>query len=291
MFSDWITTVSPGYAREIRTPEFGCGLEGLLEHRSDRLTGILNGVDYEVWNPGRDPFIAHTYSARSLAGKRENKKALQTTFGLPLQAEVPVFGHVGRLVEQKGLDLILDLVPELLERPMQLVILGTGEPQLERSLRKIHRLHSDRIGVTVGYDEKLSHLIEAGSDSFLMPSRFEPCGLNQLYSLRYGTPPIVRNTGGLGDSVVDADDRRLADGTATGFVFDEADPGHLLKAIDRALALYARATEWEHLVHSGMRADFSWKRSAVAYLDLYQTVLDEHAAGANGPRESLAGGR
>ncbi len=273
VFADWITTVSPTYAKEIRTDQFGCGLEGLLKHRKDRLTGILNGVDYKVWNPGRDPLIAGNYTARTLEAKLKNKTALQRAFGLPVEAELPLFGHVGRLVQQKGLDLILDLLPELLKRSMQLVVLGTGESKLEEALQQAHRQHPDRIGVRIDYDEKLAHLLEAGSDVFLMPSRFEPCGLNQLYSLRYGTPPIVRKTGGLADSVVDASGPNLYRHTATGFVFDDASPAQLLRAIDRALNLFKRRDVWKDLQITGMREDFSWQRSAAAYLELYEQVL------------------
>ena len=275
VYSDWITTVSPTYAREIRTTEFGCGLEGLLEHRKDRLSGILNGVDYQVWSPGRDRLLPQTYTVRTLESKLKNKAALQEAFGLPVTAETALFGHVGRLVEQKGLDLILDLLPELLKRPIQLVFLGTGDAALEQALRKAHQQHGDRIGVQIDYDEKLAHLLEAGSDAFLMPSRFEPCGLNQLYSLRYGTPPIVRNTGGLADSVVDANGPNLYQHTATGFVFERPSPRQLLRAIDRALNLFSRKDVWKDLQLSGMKEDFSWGRSASAYVDLYKQVLKQ----------------
>ena len=273
VFADWLSTVSPTYAEEIRTEEFGCGLEGLLEHRKDHLSGILNGVDYRDWSPGRDRLIPHTYTARTLRLKQENKLALQRAFKLPERPEVALLGHVGRLVEQKGLDLILELIPELLQRPMQLVVLGTGQPELEQALRAANRRHPSKIGVRIAYDEALAHLLEAGSDAFLMPSRFEPCGLNQLYSLRYGTPPIVRRTGGLADSVIDASGPNLYEQTATGFVFDDAEPSHLLRAIDRALNLYAQRRVWNDLVQTGMHEDFSWDRSAQAYLALYRQVL------------------
>ncbi len=278
VFADRLTTVSPTYAKEICTPEFGCGLDGLLKKRSDRLTGILNGVDYQAWNPGRDRLIPHTYTARTLRLKLENKIALQKTYGLPVKPDIPLFGSVGRLVEQKGIDLVLDLIPDLLQRPMQLVFLGTGQPELETALREAGKKHPTKIGVHIGYSEELSHLVEAGSDAFLMPSRFEPCGLNQLYSLRYGTPPIVRRTGGLADSVVDATGPNIKDGIATGFVFDEAEPEALLGAIDRALNLFAQQRVWKKLVERGMHEDFSWNRSAAAYLDLYERTLAEHTA-------------
>ena len=282
IFSDWTTTVSPTYAREIQTAEFGCGLEGLLKQHSARLTGILNGVDYQVWNPGRDRLIPHPYTARTLRLKQENKMALQDAFGLPVKPEVPLFGHVGRLVEQKGLDLIMELVPQLVQRRLQLVFLGTGQPQLEQDLRQAHGRHPTKFGVRIAYDEQLAHLIEAGSDAFLMPSRFEPCGLNQLYSLRYGTPPIVRRTGGLADSVVDADGPNLYARKATGFVFDDAEPAQLLRAIDRALNLYAQQRVWKDLVATAMHQDFSWTRSANAYLELYQRVLEAPRTGRDG---------
>jgi len=284
IFSDWITTVSPTYAREIQTAEFGCGLEGLLRHRSTRLTGILNGVDYQVWNPGRDRLIPHAYTVRTLRLKLENKLALQEAFALPARSDVPLFGHVGRLVEQKGLDLIMALIPELVQRRLQMVFLGTGQAQLEQALRQAHERHPGKIGVRISYDEQLAHLLEAGCDAFLMPSRFEPCGLNQLYSLRYGTPPIVRRTGGLADSVVDASGPNLYAHTATGFVFDNAEPGELLRAIDRALNLYAQQRVWTDLVETAMHQDFSWTRSADAYVQLYQRVLEA-------PRERRASPR
>jgi starch synthase len=276
VFSDRITTVSPTYAREIRTPEFGCGLEGLLEQRKDSLTGILNGVDYQVWSPGRDSLLPYTYSVHRPAAKLKNKRELQKAFGLPVEPGVPLFSHIGRLVEQKGIDLILELVPELLQRQLQLVILGTGHQELEETLRQAHKTYPERIGVHIDYNETLAHLLEAGSDIFLMPSRFEPCGLNQLYSLRYGTPPIVRGTGGLADSVMDATSANLSQHRATGFVFENANGRDLLQAIDRALELYARPDTWKDLMQTGMRQDFSWTRSAAAYIDLYTRLLDQH---------------
>ncbi len=277
VFADWISTVSPRYAEEIRTPQFGCGLEGLLEHRKAQLSGILNGVDYRTWSPGRDTLIARRYTARTLRLKLENKRALQTAFGLPDDPFVPVLAHVGRLVDQKGIDLILELLPELLKRHLQLVIMGTGQPELEAALKKAGQQHPDRFGVRIEYDEALAHQLEAGADAFLMPSRFEPCGLNQLYSLRYGTPPIVHNTGGLADSVVDADDSSLEEGIATGFIFDAPQPEPLLDAIDRALALYAEPDRWKQLAQTGMHRDFSWAQSAAAYLDLYSRLVHRHA--------------
>jgi starch synthase len=290
VFADRITTVSPTYAREIRTPAFGCGLEGLLEHRKDNLTGILNGVDYQVWSPGRDSLLPYTYTAHRPAAKQKNKTELQKAFGLPVEPGIPLFGHVGRLVEQKGIDLILKLVPKLLQRPMQLVILGTGQKDLEKALRKAHRAHPECIGVHIDYNETLAHLLEAGSDIFLMPSRFEPCGLNQLYSLRYGTPPIVRGTGGLADSVIDATGTNLSQHSATGFVFKDANSHDLLQAIDRALELYAIPESWKNLMMTGMQEDFSWTRSAAAYIDLYTRLLDPQHPDHYAPAEDYFAG-
>ena len=274
VYADWITTVSPSYAREIRTPAFGCGLAGLLSHRQESLTGILNGVDYQVWSPNKDRFLAQTYTVSTLERKLANKLALQKAFGLPQRADLPLFGHVGRLVEQKGLDLVLKLIPKLVKRSLQLVVLGTGQPELETALRQAARKYPEQIGVRIEYDEQLSHLLEAGSDIFLMPSRFEPCGLNQIYSLRYGTPPIVRNTGGLADTIVDTSAVTLADGSANGFSFDKINPTALLAAIDRALDCYADADTWHQLQTSGMAADYSWSRSAKTYMALYTKLLN-----------------
>jgi starch synthase len=274
VYADWITTVSPTYAREIRTQAFGCGLAGLLSHREETLTGILNGVDYQVWSPNKDTLIAQKYTARTLERKLANKQALQKAFGLPQRADLPLLGHVGRLVEQKGLDLVLKLIPKLVNRSLQLVVLGTGQSELENALRHAARKYPEKISVRIGYDEQLSHLLEAGSDIFLMPSRFEPCGLNQIYSLRYGTPPVVRNTGGLADTIVDTNAATLADGSANGFSFDKINPIALLGAIDRALACYADADTWHQLQSSGMAADYSWSRSAATYMALYAKLLN-----------------
>jgi len=267
--ADWLNTVSPGYAEEICTPEYGCGLDGLLAGRSDSLSGILNGVDYDVWSPEKDSFIPRPYSAATIELKQENKSALQDAFGLPVDADAVVLGHVGRLVEQKGVDLILKTIPELVHKPVQLVLLGTGQRELENVAEKAGLAYPKKVGTRIGYDESLSHLLEAGSDVFLMPSRFEPCGLNQLYSLRYGTPPVVRHTGGLADSVVDA-----RGGQGTGFVFDAISAKALSNAIERALALHRKPIDWSALVQNGMRQDFSWNHSATQYLELYQNAID-----------------
>jgi starch synthase len=288
VYADWINTVSPTYAKEICTRAFGCGLEGLLLHRRDRLSGILNGADYNVWNPAKDKLLAQTYTARTLEHKRDNKLALLKAFGLPERAGFPLLGHVGRVVEQKGLDLVIELIPQLITRRLQLVVLGTGQPELEEGLRQAAQRYPEQIGVRIAYDEQLAHLLEAGSDMFLMPSRFEPCGLNQLYSLRYGTPPIVRNTGGLADSVVDASELNIAGGSANGFVFDGMDAESLLDAIDRALGCYTRPDRWRTLQTRGMSQDFSWSRSAGEYLRLYERVVKDPVEHPDCRRQRLA---
>jgi starch synthase len=272
IFADWLTTVSPTYAREIRTPEFGYGLEGLLKHRKDTLTGILNGVDYAVWNPGKDLNIPVQYNRRSLFHKTENKRALQEEVGLPVDVTVPLFAIISRLVEQKGIDLVLQILPKLMQRGAQLVVLGSGDSILEAGLRSAARQNPQQIGLHIGYNEALAHRIEAGADIFLMPSRFEPCGLNQIYSQRYGTVPIVRSTGGLADTVVDTTTESLAGKTATGFSFREAAPGALWSAVQRALACHAQPEQWQQLMMTGMQQDFSWKQSAMHYIELYEQI-------------------
>ena len=274
-FADRVNTVSPTYAREIQTPAFGLGLEGLLRARADRLSGILNGIDVDVWNPGRDTYIAKRYSATRFADKAANKAALQKATGLP-RANVPLFGLVGRLVEQKGIDLVLEAWPRLLDTPAQLVVLGTGERAYETALAQLAARHPDRVAVKIGYDEALAHRIEAGADIFLMPSRFEPCGLNQMYSLRYGTVPIVRRVGGLADTVVDAP-TDAHDATATGFVFDAPTPDALHQTVQRALILFRDRRAWQRLAVNGMRQDFSWARSADAYVALYRQAMSDRA--------------
>ena len=277
-FADWINTVSPTYAEEILTPAFGYGLEGLLRHRSDRFMGILNGIDYDQWNPAADPLIEQTFDARGYDRKLENKLALQRAFGLDEDPQAPLFGHIGRLVEQKGVDIILDILPRLFEHPKaQLIVLGSGSHWLESQLIHNRTEHPRRMAVTVGYDEALAHRIEAGSDCFLMPSRFEPCGLNQLYSLRYGTLPIVHGTGGLADTVVDATPGNVRANRATGFVFETPEPDALWDAVQRALSLFEERERWETLAITGMAQDFSWEASAKRYLGLYQKAIDEPA--------------
>jgi len=278
-FADRVTTVSPTYAGEILTSEFGYGLQGLLSHRADLLHGILNGIDYSVWDPASDPTIAQHFDAGTFNLKHINKLRLQKELGLPVGEEFLLFGHIGRLVEQKGVDLILAMLPGLIrEQQTQLVLLGSGDPELETALRKETERHPDRVAVYIGYDEQLAHRIEAACDCFIMPSRFEPCGLNQLYSLRYGTVPIVHRTGGLADTVVDATPRNLLDSVATGFVFDKPDKDSLWRAMERAIQFHKRpGVWWENLAVNGMKQDFSWDASARHYMDIYRGAIDDPA--------------
>lgn len=273
VFADWLTTVSPTYAREILTPEFGCGLDGVLRKRAERLTGILNGADYQRWDPARDSFIEKRYDKTCWRHKAVNKLALQRRYGLPEDDTIPLLGFVGRLVEQKGIDLILDALPELLSERIQIVFLGQGDENHQLALQKLASHHPRQVGLSINYDEGLAHGIQAGADIFLMPSRFEPCGLTQLYALRYGTVPIVRHTGGLSDTVVDATEANLRCGAATGFAFAEPAPSALLAAIQRALALYAQPSRWRELALTGMKQDFSWQASAKTYLSFYRRLV------------------
>jgi len=270
VFADRINTVSPGYAREIQTAEFGNGLEGLLRHRSAVLSGILNGIDTEEWNPATDPLLEKHYDANNLSGKHANKQALQTALGLPQKPGTPLLGLVSRLVTQKGIDIILDAIPSLVKLPLQLALLGSGDQTLETRLTTLARQYPNKLAVSIGYDETLAHRIEAGADMYLMPSRFEPCGLNQMYSLRYGTVPIVRNVGGLADTVTDTSAKTLAKGTANGFIINTDDSLALLKTIKRALRRYRDKAQWQQLQTTGMQQDFSWRNSAQEYLSLYR---------------------
>jgi starch synthase len=274
VYADAVTTVSPTYAREITTPEFGYGLDGLLLSRAYKLHGILNGIDATIWNPSTDAFLPAHYSVgRINPGKRRNKQALLGRFAAPMDEaalQTPLFGVVSRLVEQKGIDWVLAALPVLLaETDARFAILGSGQAVYEQELMRLAKQHPERVFVEIGYDEPLAHLIEAGADIFLMPSRFEPCGLNQMYSLRYGTPPVVYRTGGLADTVVDADAATLADGTANGFVFDVPEVAAFLDAIRRALALHGQPAVWRRVQQAGMGRSFDWRDSAGHYLALY----------------------
>jgi starch synthase len=268
-FADWITAVSPTYAEEICSAPGGMGLEGLLNHRRDRLVGILNGIDQVVWNPETDPHLEHNYTADSLAQKRDNTRALQRELGLSFRDDLPLLAFVGRLVEQKGLDLLLAVLDEVIGEHAQLVVLGTGEARLEAALSALAARHPGYAAVVLAYNEGLAHRIEAAADLFLMPSLFEPCGLNQMYSLRYGTLPLVRAVGGLADTVTDATEDNLAAGTATGFTFDDPEPDALREALQRALAVWRDPPRWQQMQLAAMAQDFSWERRARSYLALY----------------------
>lgn len=273
-FADRITTVSPTYAREIQTPQFGHGLDGLLRHRAPVLRGILNGIDTKVWNPQRDALLSARYSAaRVSAGKAANKAALQAELQLAADPAVPLLGMVSRQVDQKGIDLVIEALPILLARNLQCVMLGTGEARYEQALRALARQYPGKLTVIIGYDETLAHRIIAGADFFLMPSRFEPCGLTQLYSLRYGTVPVVHRVGGLNDSVTDADAAALADGRATGVVFEPANSAALVQAVERGIVLYQKRRAWQALRRHGMQQDFSWQHSAAEYQQLYDELV------------------
>jgi starch synthase len=275
VYSDLLNTVSPTYAREIQTPYFGCGLHGVLAKRARQLFGIVNGVDYGVWDPATDRHLPATYDMDTVQEcKPQCKKALQRLYGLAEEPRTPLLGMVSRLVSQKGLDLLGQVAPALLERDTQLVVLGQGDPPYERMLQGLRDRYPRQVGVTLAQDEPLAHRIEAGADMFLMPSLYEPCGLSQLYSLKYGTVPIVRATGGLCDTVADATPERLAAGTATGFAFVPDAPAVFLQALDRALILYRSDPDrWLALMRAGMRQDWSWERSAAEYERLYERVV------------------
>jgi starch synthase len=264
-FSDIITTVSRTYAREIQTPEYGYGIEGLLKVRSNDLHGIVNGIDYDIWNPATDTLIEKNYTVETLADKQQNKKALQAEMGLPIDENAPLLGFVGRLTEQKGVDLIAENLQYLMSAGAQLVLLGTGDKLLEEFLGEISS-SNEYIKARIMYDEDIAHRIIAGCDMFLMPSRFEPCGLTQMYALRYGTLPIVRRTGGLNDTVNDLNEGEGADG----FVFDVPVTAALNEAIKRAIETYEDKNLWHRLQTNAMNKDFSWDRSAQEYIELYK---------------------
>jgi starch synthase len=286
VFADRLTTVSPRYAREICTHEFGAGMEGVLSARRQRLTGILNGVDYAVWDPATDPHRAANYDPDRLEGKARCKAALQADSGLEQGARMPLFAVVSRLADQKGTDLLLAALPGLLQRGGQLVVLGSGDRQLEEALQAAACAHPGRVSVTIGYDEARAHRIIAGADLIVLPSRFEPCGLTQMYGLRYGTLPLVRRVGGLADTVTDADEAAssgAAEGAAkaesTGFVFDRPGAAALEEAVARAIQVYADPARWEAMMRAAMGRDHSWSAAGARYAELYRTLQAEGAPG------------
>lgn len=270
VFSDYLTTVSRRYAKEIQTPEYGCGLEGVIRNRGERLVGILNGVDYSIWSPEADTFIAQNYSAHNLDRKKSCKKALLEGFGLPSDnLERPVIGIISRFVDQKGFDLIAEIGAEFMKEDVTLVALGTGLPQYEKLFKELAEKYPSRLGLKIGYDNALAHRIEAGSDMFLMPSQYEPCGLNQIYSLRYGTVPVVRATGGLDDTIQNFDPKTQQ---GTGFKFEEYAGAALLQCVRAALKAYRDRASWRKLQANGMARDFSWRASAAAYVTVYEAA-------------------
>ena len=273
VFADKVNTVSPRYANEITTPEFGCGLDGLLRNRGSDLSGILNGIDVREWNPGTDPNLVSNYNRHSLAKKSANKLELQSLFGLPQDPDIPVFSLVTRLTHQKGIDLVIDAMAMLRRKSVQFTMLGTGDRKLETQLRQLARRRRKSIGIKIAYDEAWAHKTVGGADAFLMPSRFEPCGLTQLYSLRYGTLPIVRNIGGLANTVTHASPENLKNGTATGFTFNNDTAGELKTSIESALTLYKNKTQWQAVQLAGMKQDFSWNCAAQSYTNLYKEII------------------
>jgi starch synthase len=271
-YADAITTVSPTYARQIQTETYGSGMDGLLRTRRAVLQGIRNGIDTAVWNPAADRMIERRYGARTLDVKRVNKEALQRRLRLAVDPDVPLLGIVSRYTHQKGSDLVVATVPRLAGVPVQVAALGSGERAHEDALRALAAQHPGQMAVTVGFDEALAHQIEAGADMFLMPSRFEPCGLNQMYSQRYGTPPVARATGGLVDTIVDCTPQTLAEGTATGFLFAEAVTEDFATGIQRAIAVYRDRASWRAVQKNGMARDFGWSAPARQYAEVYRHV-------------------
>jgi starch synthase len=273
LYSDQITTVSETYAKEISTKkEFGYGLEKVLQKKSKAFSGIINGVDYSVWSPSVDKLIPFKYSEEDMEGKKQNKQALLTRVNLKYQDDVPVIGMISRVVEQKGFNLLLDAMSQLMELNIQLVILGTGDKKIEKQIVSLQKKYSNKISLNQAFDETLAHMIEAGSDIFLMPSSYEPCGMNQMYSLKYGTIPIVFNIGGLAETITEYDADKKS---GNGFVFDKYNAKDMIRAVKRALKLYKKTESWKELQLSVMQEDFSWDQSAQHYLDLYVKMHEE----------------
>jgi starch synthase len=272
--ADAITTVSPTYAGEIRSVEFGMGLEGLVLARSNRVHGILNGIDTAEWNPATDPHLAACFTAGKLAARATNKRALEQAFGLD-RDDGPLFVVVSRLTWQKGMDVLAEVLDHLVGIGGRLALLGSGDAEIEARFHAAGARHPGRVGVRIGYDEALSHALQGGGDAILIPSRFEPCGLTQLYGLAYGCVPVVSRTGGLADTVIDANPAALAAGVATGIQMNAVNAGALAMAITRAVTLYHRPKEWKRLQTNGMKADFSWRASGAAYAALYRQLIEE----------------
>ncbi|MFZ1080531.1 MAG: glycogen synthase GlgA [Candidatus Kryptoniota bacterium] len=273
VYSDYITTVSETYAGEIsESSEYGCGMEGVLKKRKKVFNGIVNGIDYSIWNPDVDAFLPFKYSIKSLDAKVENKKYLLKRFNMQYDPKVPLIGMITRLVEQKGIDLVIGAFAELMKMNVQFILLGTGEKGYHTKLESLAKKYPGKFALELRYDDELSHLIEGASDIFLMPSKFEPCGLNQLYSLKYGTIPVVRKTGGLADTVKEVNPQK---GTGTGFFFEAFKPQEMLKAISRAVTLFCDEKNWKKIMHNAMMEDFSWTNSATQYSELYSKILEK----------------
>jgi starch synthase len=273
LFADYLSTVGRRYAKEIQTPEYGAGLEGVILQRADRLVGILNGADYSIWNPESDKLIAQNYSSQNLEGKKACKKDLLKTFRLPSDKpkdlERPLIGIVSRFADQKGFDLIAQIASEMMNENLSLVALGNGQPEYENLFKLLAQTYPASAAAKIGYDDALAHKIQAGADIFLMPSRYEPCGLNQMYSLRYGTVPVVRATGGLDDTIQNFDPQTQQ---GTGFKFEEYDGNALLECLRTTLKMYQSENTWQTIQRNGMAKDFSWKTSAASYVTLYEAA-------------------
>jgi starch synthase len=285
-YADRVTTVSPTYAREILTPEYGFGLEGVLAARGRHFSGILNGIDETIWNPATDRFLTANYHARDLSGKRVCKRELQRELDLPIAADVPVIGFVSRLTGQKMADALIDALPWACESGAQLVVVGEGDRGIETALAHAAEKNPSILAATIGYDEALAHKLQAGSDILLAPARFEPCGLTQLYALKYGTLPVVRRTGGLADTVIDTNNSSISERTASGFVFDAPNTDGMIHALSRALALYRDPLHWRLVQLQAMTREFGWDRSARTYMDLYRDTTGRAPFG----RDAEAGG-
>lgn len=278
VFADLLTTVSPTYSREIQTAEYGCGLDGVIRARKHVLHGIVNGIDTEIWDPSKDPYVPVFYSLSDMSGKARCKTALQRELGLR-QQKAPLLGVIARLTNQKGIDLVLEVIPELLELRVQVAILGTGDAEYEEQTCQWAGRYPERIALRNVFDEGLAHRIEAGADLFIMPSRYEPCGLSQLYSLRYGTVPVVRMTGGLADTVVNYTPRSFKENRATGFSFTDSNATSFLTCLLLALSVYRKKPDWQRIVETGMGQDLSWARSAATYIQAFEELLQGSSEG------------
>jgi starch synthase len=285
-YSDRITTVSPRYAKEIQTPAFGCGMQGLLAHRGAELTGILNGADYEVWNPAADTHLDHSFIPGDVVGKGCNKAALQAELGLAQAPDAPLMVIVSRLNDHKGMDLVLAALPNILRLGAQVAVVGTGDRTLEDGFRAAAAAHPSQVAARIGYSEPLAHRMMAGGDMLLMPSRFEPCGLTQFYAFRYGTVPVAHATGGLADTLVDTGYDTLMTGKANGFVFEHCNVGAFQWAVERAVGLYAKKDQWAKIVKACIAQDFGWGRSAALYRDLYKALTASGSGGGKGKKKA-----